>query len=201
MKPNVSEQYIEFIEKLRDIRRNDRAQLDAIEDGTCIYFEPIQRNYEIVKIVETELDSFDDSETSQDIDGIYYAEFVKNMCIPELKNANDIVIEMGYADISFESFYFDMRPIFRIHANDEETGFKRGELLTKLFKIYHMMYFMYKNYNMETGSINATITNVHWENRCFKPLIGDCDYEANGIHYLEFNKQTKIWKLHPIEYH
>lgn len=194
MPSDSSEQYFEMIEKMREIRQNERVQLDAIKDRTCIYFQPVQNNYEIIKA-----DS--DSETSQDIDGIYYAEFVKNMCIPELKNANDIVIEMDYADVSFELFCFDMKPTFRIYTDNEGTGFKRNELLMKLFKIYHMMYFMHKNYDMETGSINATITNVRWENRCFKPLIGDYDYEANGIHCLEFNKQTKIWKLHPLECH
>lgn len=195
---NFKEHTTKISENVENATLTDKEQFENINDNTSIYFEPFQSNYKSIKF---HIDESDNGEESQDIDGIYYDEFAKNMRIPELKNSNEVVIQMSYADISFEEICVDMMPIFRIHADNESFGFTRAELLTKLFEIYHMLYFIYKNYNMQNGLISANMNNVKWKNRCFRPLIGDYDYESNGIYSLEFNKQRGIWIVQFLHYH
>ena len=170
---------------IKIIHEHDNIELEQLQNNHIIYFNPVISNY------VTNSNYSDDSDDENE--GIDYKDFVdNNMQLPAIKGKDEIVINMSYANIWFGFPCYGDSPVFKIKANNEKIGFTREELALKIFRRFHMLYFLYKNYDMEKGVISTEITE---SKQCFQPLCGEYDYCDNGIYGVEYNKTLDRWEV------
>lgn len=166
----------EITDHIDQVFHNNKEELSKLCNNYIIYFN--QSN--------APLDETNDSEIC---DGIEYSSFVNTMELPSIIGGDDIVIKMSYINIYFDFPCVKDQPTFKITADNDELGFTRKELALKILQLFHMLYFLHKNYDMEKGIISDDITN-----KCFQPLIAEYDYESNSIYGIEHNGDN-IWKV------
>lgn len=175
----------------------DRYELEKLQNNYVIYFEQLNGDQ-----MNSPIDRVMDYETDNDIDqgyGIDYAVFVENkMKLPTLERENDIVIKMSYANIYFEDPCWNSKSTFKINS-DNKIGFTRKELALKVFQRFHMLYFLYKNYDMKKGIISNNVI-IPDRNRCFSPLM-EYDYLDNGIYGVQYDKIYNRWTILLINIH
>lgn len=168
--------------------------------NNTIYFNPKTSKF-VWLIKVPQIDHIDySSDDDFDYEGIYYEDFVaNNMQVQEIEGGNDIVIEANYIHIFFDTPCFSDQPTFTITTDNETIGFTRKELILKVMQLFHMLYYLYKNYDMENGTI--TTNDISYDKKCFRPLLADYDYNDNGVVGLKYDKLYNRWNVLMINYH
>ena len=186
------------------IRKQDKATKKSLVDGQKIAFirDRAICHFKILRYLSD--GTFGESQDDEDYSMIDYQEFLdNNMTIDNLGliNKDEVVLKMSYIDILFNSPNFGSDTTFRIMADNELVGFAREELGLKIMQRFHLLYFLFQNYNMERGNIRETPI-IHFDTKrqngtCFEPIIGYQDYSDNGLSHIVYNEDKKIWKFIP----
>lgn len=134
---------------------------------------------------------------------IMYDEFINNPTLKDigLLNKDQIVLKSSYIYILFNNPNFNSDTIFKLTADNELEGFTREELAVKIMQRYHLIYFLFKNYDMKKGIIKEVPTDIDINNRsdiCFRPLLYETDYTINGLSYIIYDQEKDYWKFAPI---
>jgi hypothetical protein len=129
---------------------------------------------------------------------LLYERFVENKNNIDglsLNNPDEIVLQLSEIDVYFNT---PMSPgnavMFRISANNKQGGFSRKELALKIMQRYHMLYFLFKNYDMEAGVIKSEPTKYDdFFEACFRPICYESQWTDNGLHSIIYNKDKDCW--------
>ena len=139
----------------------------------------------------------DDAKSSDKSDdeskGIRYQSFIENNY--KLNDPDKIIFPCSYIDIHFNSPCWKDHVTFRINAEDEMLGFRRLELMKRALERYHLLYYLFKNYNIEEGKINPENPSY-----LFSPVLYSNEYTDNGLKSLIYNKELNYWVFECIEY-
>lgn len=141
---------------------------------------------------------FDDEYNDEDEKAVWYEDYVKNMNVDNLNllHENEIVLKSSYMNILFKSPNFNSETTFKIYADDEVEGFTMKEIVLKVMQKYHMLYFLYKHYDMEKGIISNEIKSP-----CFRPVLYESDWLDNGLSHLCYDKKSNTWEFICANYH
>lgn len=120
---------------------------------------------------------------------VFYDNFVKTMDVNGLIYENEIILKCSYINVWFKYPMHDRDVTFKIMADNTIDGFTMKELVLKVMQRYHMLVFMWQNYDIKQGIINPGVKN------CFQPFMYDCDWLMNGVVGLEYNKEKDIWMV------
>ncbi len=193
---NIMDQISDRIKKVD--KRNNKA-FEQLQDTYTIYFNPVVSNFINISIKVDGVENINSDDSDEENEGIKYNDFLNNnMQIPEIKDKDEIVINMSYANIWFGFPCYCDSPTFKIKATDELKGFTREELALKIFRRFHMLYFLHKNYDMVKGVIDTEIIE---SKRCFQPLCGEYDYSDNGVYGIEYDKKNNRWEVLCVNIH
>ena len=167
---------IDFHYKYQYVKYHDKSVTGGLKNGDKISF-------------------IDDSDESSDEDsgGIRYQSFISK--IYKLNDPDTVVLPCSYIDIHFNSPCWRDNVTFKIHAEDEMIGFTRLELMKAALERFHLLYYLFKNYNAEEGRINLNSSSC-W----FSPVLRVDEYSENGLKSLIYNKEKGYWIFECIEY-
>ena len=131
---------------------------------------------------------------------VEYKTFIdNNMQINGLNQEDDIVLQSSYCNILYSYPAFQHHAVFTVHANDKITGFTKKELALKAMRLYHMLYYLSENYDIQKGHIVSTDTKR--EEVIFRPVCSDeREYTDNGLRCLQYNKDSDQWEFVCIQY-
>jgi hypothetical protein len=120
---------------------------------------------------------------------------------------NEIILKSSYANIHYGSPFFNSDVTFTLHADDEVEGFTMKELALKVMQRYHLLGFLYKNYNMDEGKIQSEssetdlfTTKPKSDKYCFRPVLYDSEIFDNGVMGVEYNKDKDHWTIMMYDY-
>ncbi|QKF93719.1 hypothetical protein QKU48_gp0261 [Fadolivirus algeromassiliense] len=142
-----------------------------------------------------------DNDDENDYDMLLYKTFIDNQMSVDnlgLVYENEIVLKCSYANILYSYPNFNSNIVFTIHADDEIAGFTMKELALKAMQRYHLLYYLFKNYNMKSGEIIADNTSEF--ERCFRPTLWDSEWSDNGLLNLMYHKNTDQWEFVCCDY-
>jgi len=135
---------------------------------------------------------------------LYYEEYVNNGMKVDglnLDNPDEIALELSNIYVNFgQPINPNENIIFKITANDELKGFTYSELALKIMQRYHLIYFLFRNWDMEKGVIKETPTDdMKYRDECFHPTCYVGEWIDNGLACLFYNKQSDFWYFEPIK--
>jgi hypothetical protein len=158
----------------------------------------------------------DSTESSDDFSVLFYKTFIDNNMKMDnlgLMYENEIILKSSYANILFDSPIYRSSVVFTLHANDEIAGFTMKELSLKIMQRYHLIVFLYKNYNMEEGKLvdrtgemenipnKELFTNIPKSGKyCFEPVLYESELYDNGVMGLEYCKEKEQWTVLLYDY-
>lgn len=173
---------IEFTYKYKYIELRDKKTLESIKDNFSIVFDDAVKSVVNVHDGSSEEDDSDDAGG----DGITYKSFMEKTY--ELEDPEDLVLPCSYILIHYNNPCWKESVTFHIPADDEMLGFKRLELMKKSMERFHLLYYLFINYNVEEGKINPDRSSY-----LFHPLISRDEYTDNGLRCLTYNKEKDYW--------
>ncbi|ARF11289.1 hypothetical protein Klosneuvirus_1_146 [Klosneuvirus KNV1] len=176
---------IELTYKLKYINCRDKKTIELLEDKQIISFI----DESVPSITPTENDSSDDEDS-----GIRYKAYMDKTY--KLQDPDIIVHPCSYVNIHYDTPNWKEHATFRIPADDEIKGFTRHELMKKALERFHMLYYIFSNYNIDDGKVNPEKPSC-----LFHPLLFINDYTDNGLRCLEYNKEKNYWVFECMEEH
>ncbi len=152
----------------------------------------------------SELPKLDDDDDIPTECVLLYETFVKNkMSIDGLGliNADDVVLKSSYCNILF-NYPVNCREniVFTIHADNDTIGFTRKELALKSMQKYHLMLYLYKNYDVEKGMIVSNELAKERKITMFSPSRYDDEWTDNGLLNLIYCKELDQWIFNCYDY-
>lgn len=210
----------DFTYKWEFVKKRDNITKSELNDKQVISFMLMDPNKHYKNLLPFNYDNYmngdvsmsEDAKESDNEDDDYemllYETFMNNgLSIDNLGLVyeNEVILKCSYANILFSYPNFNSNTAFTIHADDEICGFTFKELALKAMQKYHLLYFLFKNYDMEKGTlINENSDNTNhfntFENRCFRPTLWESEWTENGLLNLVYNKQTDQWKFECCDY-
>lgn len=139
-----------------------------------------------------------DSSSEDDYNAIFHSTFVENnMSINGLGllYENEVVLKSSYIKILYD-YPCKTNATFHIKADNEVVGFTYGELALKSMQFFHMLYTLYKQYDLSSGCI---VQSGDINNRCFDSIF-EYEWRDNGLDRLIYNKQNDEWVFECIDY-
>ena len=127
-------------------------------------------------------DTWEESEES-DNDYLYYEQFIKNNHSIKGLNLlyeNEIILKSSYINILYMYPCYTPHTTFRITADNEMEGFTFGELALKAMQFYHLLFDLYKHYDVQKGIREDLAENDR--DRYFRPVAYIGEWENNGLH-------------------
>jgi len=138
-------------------------------------------------------EAYDNEEFGRNL--VFYENFIKNMSVEGLIYENEVVLKCSYINVHFRYPMLQSDVTFKIMADNELDGFTMKELVLKVMQRYHMLVFMWQNYDIKNGIINPTSRN------CFKPLVYESDWTMNAVTGLKYNKTNNTWMVMLLDIH
>ncbi len=117
-----------------------------------------------------------------------------------LENPDEVVLEMRYCNIHFDSPNYDPKVTYSITADDEIKGFTRKELALKTMRLYHMMFYISKYYDPISGKVVDDPTKLNERTQLFRPVLHEWQYRNNGISSLKYVKENDHWICEMADY-
>jgi hypothetical protein len=141
-------------------------------------------------------------------DNIYFITYEKfmqnNMKIDglNLQNPDEIVLESSYCNVLYSYPGFDDKTAFTIKADDEITGFTRKELALKVMQRYHLLCYLFQNYDKESGCVVSQELAQQREERkiMFRSVMYETEWTDNGLKSLIYHKETNQWTFECCNY-
>jgi hypothetical protein len=188
----------DFTYKLECAKKIDENTRNSLQDSVMINFilsdEPVPKfNFETYFNQKTD-DQYDESYDDDSI--LLYDTFIKNnMSVDNLSLVyeNEVVLKCSYINVFFGHPNFAEQTTFRIVASDILKGFTMKELALKVMQKYHMLVFLYKNYDMEKGTIVTEM--LPFNDRCFRPCMYEGEWTDNGVSGLQYHKDVDYWEV------
>ena len=176
----------DIVKENENIRERDKSTKDSLKHDQTIDFILISEGTNDLP----EINSIDDIPEKF---VLTYDKFINNnMTVDNLGliNSDDIVLKSSYCNILFSyPVNYNEPIIFSIGADDKKIGFKRKELALKAMQKYHLLYYLYKNYDVEKGEIVLDEKKV----TIFEPNQCDEEYTQNGLLNLIYDKEKDHW--------
>jgi len=197
-------QYIQKRNKITKASLQDDQTISFILQGPNKRYEQIPPfNYDnYMNTAQTSLELNTNDEERDDYEMLLYQTFVDNgMSVDNLGLVyeNEIVLKCSYANILFSHPNFNSNTVFTIHADDEITGFTMKELALKTMQRYHLLFFLFQNYDMQKGIIVDDNTKPI-DDCCFRPTLWKSEWSDNGLLNLVYNKNTDQWRFECCDY-
>ena len=147
-------------------------------------------------------DKINDIESEEsDNNCLYYEQFIKNNHSIQGLNLlyeNEIILKSSYINILYNYPCYTPKTTFHISADNEMEGFTFGELALKAMQFYHLLFDLYKHYDIQKG-IRKELPDNDRE-RYFRSVAYIGEWEDNGLHSLKYHKETDTWEFICIEY-
>lgn len=137
------------------------------------------------------------SDENDEITGIRYSDFIVDFMVSgeKLANPNDIVLASSVARLRYSSPGEGTE--FNIRADNEMIGFSRLELATKALKYFHLLYYLYSNFDIDKGQIVESGTEI--KSKIFSPVF-EYEYRDNGLSSLKYDKNKNVWNCIYMDY-
>ncbi len=135
---------------------------------------------------------------------LLYETFVNNNMSVDglgLIGADDVVLQSSYCNILF-NYPVNCREniVFTIHADNDTVGFTKKELALKAMQKYHLMLYLYKNYDVEKGKIVSDELAKERKTTIFSPSRYDDEWTDNGLLNLIYCKEMDQWIFNCYDY-
>lgn len=166
---------IELKYKLKYVKCRDKKTIEALND-----------KQEILFLDETNNIPNNDDSSDNEYTGITYKSFMDKTY--KLQDPDTIVLPCSYINIHFDHPCWQEHVTFRIPAEDEIKGFTRHEIMKRALERFHLIYYIFRNYNVEEGKMNSENPSC-----LFHPVLWSDEYTTNGLHSLIYNKKHDYW--------
>lgn len=187
---------IDFWYKYAYQKKRDQITIDNLKNDCIIEFTMDTGKEVPVFNYDTFINKlYNDELSDEDSECILYEEFVKTMTVGKLVYDNEIILKCSYINVHFKYPMRQTDVTFKMMADNEMNGFTLNELALKVMQKYHMLVFMWQNYDLKQGIINPGVHN------CFQPFMYECDWLMNGVTGLQYDKPTNTWEVLLIDYH
>lgn len=170
--------------KFKQVKERDQATRNSLNTGTKIKFSLISTSKTMSYYEEDSLLSYDKFiENDHQIDGLH------------LTDPDDVVLDSSYCNILFLHPIINEDTIFRVTCRDELKGFTRSELALYVMQRYHLLVYLYQNYDINKGKIVSGDELSVRKKVLYKPFMYEEDWTDNGVKSLQYNKDTDQWKV------
>lgn len=146
------------------------------------------------------MNEYDYDEDSDD-NYLYYDLFIKNNHSIKglnLLHEDEIILKCSYINLLFNYPCYTPKTTFRIEADNEMEGFTFGELALKAMQFYHLLFDLYKHYDVQKGIYSI---DMEPDQHCyFRPVAYIGEWDDNGLRSLKYNKETDTWEFNCITY-
>ena len=110
---------------------------------------------------------------------------------------DEIILKSSYANVHFDYPNFKSYVTFSLHADNEMRGFTVKELALKMMQRYHLLYFLFDNYDMTKGKLFPDKKLIGDTRRCFRPCLFTGEW-YNGLKCICYDKEFDRWTFECI---
>lgn len=175
------------------IDQRNKSTNATLEDGTQIDFLLLKEG----ETVEVD-DEYDDRPQEQYI--LTYEKFIENNHQIEglnLADPDDIVLNLSECYILFKYPVSRQVTIYKLRAKDEMIGFTRAELALAVMQRYHLMVYLYLNYDIEKGKVVSGDELKERDSKkiLYVPFMYEEDWTLNGVTGLKYCEELNQWEV------